>query len=897
MGDPRRLTTVAVSVGLAVVIVGSGLAAVVVSHRGASRFLSPRGLTVNGGVRPVGVDPDRLAFAWRVTDHRPGARQTEYRIVVARGANATPGSKDVVWDDTQSSAAQAFIAYRGSRLDSASEYWWTVQTTTVAKNGGSRRSDFAPPQPFVTGIRDSDWHAQWVRPGPAHPGAEEYTYLRKVVDLPNSRIMRATAYVAAAHQYQLVIGGRRVAAGPAYSYPDYSYYEATDVTTAFRAGAANAIGVLHYWSGPGQGRPASAPGLLLEIVIDLANGAHEVIGTDGTWREHPAEWLPAPPRNDEGGFTERVDGRLHPTGWTQPDFRATTWKPVAVIGPPGTAPFTHLVAQRTHIVQHGVKPVSVRTLPSGAVVADYGEVVAARPSVIFHHGVAGRKIHLRVGYALDRDGQVSTTHATQATDLNFTYIQRNGLQAFEAYTYLGYRYLQVNKPGEPLTAAQLVARARHAAMPDEDAASFTSSKPMLDKVWDLVRHSALYASQDQFVDTPTREKGQFLADAYNISLAVMHAFRDQNMTWQALQDFAQSQQRYWPNGNLNAVYPNGDGRRSFLDFTERYPDWLWQYYRQTGDRETLAQLYPVVTRVASYVHSLVSGRTGLVTYTAPEGYDLVDWPPAMQYGYDINTVAHTTANVLGAVVFDRAAQMATLLGKPDDARVERARRDDLVKAINGKLTRADGVYVDGLTAGGAQSGHASQQANAFALWGGIVPKAKVAAVADYVAGHGIRTGPMDGLFLLDALRNAGRSADVVRILTDTRHPGWAFEIVHGGTFTWESWILSDIQGDSMSHGWGSSALVAFQTAILGVSQEPMGAVPSGPVLDISGPAGGVSRVVGRVPTIAGPVTVHWQRTGESLALDLTVPPNATARVNLGDHLHVFGAGTHHLTTD
>src|SRR5207253_827112 len=83
-------------------------------------------------------------------------------------------------------------------------------------------------------------------------------------------------------------------------------------------------------------------------------------------------------------------------------------------------------------------------------------------------------------------------------------------------------------------------------------------------------------------------------------------------------------------------------------------------------------------------------------------------------------------------------------------------------------------------AGGAQSRHASQQANAFALWGGIVPKTRVAAVGDYVAGLGIRTGPMDGLFLLDALRNAGRGADVVRILTDTKHPGWAFEIAHGG---------------------------------------------------------------------------------------------------------------------
>ncbi len=105
-------------------------------------------------------------------------------------------------------------------------------------------------------------------------------------------------------------------------------------------------------------------------------------------------------------------------------------------------------------------------------------------------------------------------------------------------------------------------------MPDERVATFTSSDPTLDKVWELVGHSALCTTQDQFVDTPTREKGQFLADAYNISQATMHhVFREQNLTWQALHDFADSQRRYWPNGNLNVVYPNGDGPPSFLDFT------------------------------------------------------------------------------------------------------------------------------------------------------------------------------------------------------------------------------------------------------------------------------------------------------------------------------------------
>jgi len=155
---------------------------------------------------------------------------------------------------------------------------------------------------------------------------------------------------------------------------------------------------------------------------------------------------------------------------------------------------------------------------------------------------------------------------------------------------------------------------------------------------------------------------------------------------------------------------------------------------------------------------------------------------------------------------------------------------------------------------------------------------------------------MDGLFLLDALRAAGRTADVVRVLTDTEQPGWAYETTHGGTFTWESWTPSDVEGDSMSHGWGSSALVAFQTALLGVSTEPMRAAAAGPVVNVVAPPAGPERVSGQVPTIAGAVKVTWKRAGGRLTLDLVVPANATARVVIGGRERTVGAGHHELTS-
>ncbi len=136
-----------------------------------------------------------------------------------------------------------------------------------------------------------------------------------------------------------------------------------------------------------------------------------------------------------------------------------------MIGPAGTAPFTRTYAQRTTVDEHVVTPSSVRTLASGSVVVDFGAVYPARPRVTFASGEAGRTVPMHVGYLLDPDGQVSTTHGTQGTNLSFSYVMRDGPQTFEAFSFLGFRFLQIDDPGEAIGSSQVEALARHAAMP------------------------------------------------------------------------------------------------------------------------------------------------------------------------------------------------------------------------------------------------------------------------------------------------------------------------------------------------------------------------------------------------------------------------------------------------
>jgi alpha-L-rhamnosidase len=841
----------------------------------ASGAGAPHRLRVNGLDDALGVEPDGLFFSWLVSDPSLGASQGAYRLTVSRtGGSGHP----TVWDSGMvRSAQQAFVPYGGPDLEGDTSYRLSVRTRPPKGSWSAEGTTV-----FTTGLRDKDWQAQWLRPGPADPGPEIYTYLRTGFRAP-SAVVRATAYVAAAHKYQLWLNGTQADTGPSFSYPDESYVQATDVTALVRSGQ-NTVGVLHKWYGAGQGRPESAPGLLLQLMVHRADGSVTVVGTGPDWTEHPAEWLAGSPRNTEGDFVENIDGRLAPLGWSAPGASTAGWTPVSVLGPVGTAPFTALYAQRTRIAEVPVAPAAVHTLSDGTVVVDFGKVYAGRVRIDFRHGTAGRTVSMRGGFLLDPDGKVSTFHGSQGTDMSFSYIQRAGAQTFLPYTFLGFRYFMVENAGEPLGPGQIRFLTRHAVLPADPPATFSTAVPALSRVWSLCTRSALFCSHEQFVDTPTREKGQFLWDASNESESIMRAFGDQNMTWQALRDFERSQARYWPDGRLNTIYPNGDGARSLPEFALRYPEWVWRYFSNTGDRATAVRLAPVAARVTDWAWQSVDPATGLITNLPGGGGDagsnFIDGPPpAMLYGYDTNVVAITTTNALAVNTARRTADLARLAGDTATATTADARAEALTQAVNAHLLSPDGVYVDGRLPDGSPSAHASQQANALALAYGLVPAGAVSTVGAHVAALGVASGPPRGLELIRALHAAGRPDAVVHMLTDPKIPGWANELSRGGTFTWESWAPNDLEGDSMSHGWGSSALVGMQEALVGVATAPPDG-QHGAVVEVAPPAKGLASASGSIPTVAGPLAVSWRRRGGRLTVDLQVPANALARVHL-----------------
>ncbi|MEW2353922.1 family 78 glycoside hydrolase catalytic domain [Spirillospora sp. NPDC029432] len=827
---------------------------------------APVHLTVGDRAEPLNVEGTPM-FGWRPRDTDPGEVQSAYQIVVKAG-----GRK--VWDSGRvASSRQEYVPYAGPALAPGTAYTWTVRTwdRTGKKSGWSR------PAAFETGLRDQDWQASWIRRTTAE--ADDYTLARKDIAVGRSRVVRARVHIAASHQYALHINGEVVDRGGTFSYPDDGFYRTVDVTDKLHEGRQATIGALYHWYGSGQGRPKGEPGLLMRLVIEHVDGERQVVVTDGTWRVARAHWKAAPRRNGDGGdYVEQIDGPAEQRGWDRPGFDASGWAPAQVAGAHPTPVFKKLQAQEAGLTYTNVRPKKVTRLASGALVADFGTVIPAVPVVRFRDGEAGRHVDMDAGYVLAADGSVSRSKSdNQNTDLSYGYTQRDGDQTFRAFTYEGFRYFEI-APDAGVRPEDIGAVVQHTDVDLSRTARLRTSDSGVDAVFDLMRRSALYGSQTQFMDTPTREKGQFLGDSADVSLATMGAYAERRLSRQAIREFMASQARYWTDGRLNAVYPNGDGRRDIPDYTEMFPGWVWSYYEQSGDAATLAEAYPVMANVAGYVRRHIDSGTGLVTNleggSGQYRYGIIDWPATMRYGHDMDTAARTVINVLGVDVFNSAARTAEALGKKDEAAALRREAVTLTEAINARLRRAsDGVYIDGLKADGSQSAHASQIANAYALAFGVAPAEGRSRVLDHVASLGMRMGPFTAHRLMAAL--ADRPDDFVTRLTDREGHGWGNILARGGTFTWESWDAPET-GQSHSHPWGATSLAEVQRTLLGVAVT----APAGSAIRVRPPATGLDRAAGTVPLQRGDVSVDWRRRGDALTLTVDVPVNVRAEVHV-----------------
>lgn len=858
---------------------------------------APTDLRVDEAVDPVGVRA-RPSFGWHAHDPDPGERQTGYQILVASTRAALDAGVGDRWDSGQvASDRVSWVTFAGAALPPGARSFWKVRTWDLAGNAGR----WSAPASFVTGpLTNADWStAQWIRLPERR--RDDYVYFRKTFPLAPTAIAEAHVFISGTHKFELHVNGTLVGKGPSYHHPEHQYYNGFDVAPALNAGARNVVAVLAHWFGGGQGRPASEPGVIAKLEVTHVDGTTEVVVTDETWKVRRAEqWLDGmPSRNpaEGSGYVEAIDARLDVPGWDRIDHDDGAWPAAASLGVHPVAPYTGtLQPDLTRIRETVIAPVSIADRGPGRVVVDFGRVYAGVPRVRFGGGAPGTNIDLRGGFTLTDAGDVSDdpVHANQQTNLSYRAIAGRDAFTFQPMEYEGFRYLQVDGSPSVLDARSVAFIERHLDM-DTGASSFTSSDPALDDVFEMLAGSLPVCAQEQFVDTPTREKGAFLMAAAPVSLVTMPLFGERVLTRKSIREFLTSMEDLWSGeGRINAVYPNDDGKRDIPDYTEKFVSWVWDYYLQSGDRELLRDAFPALRQIADYVDRSVDPRDGLVHRlpggSGPYANGIVDWPESMRFGYDL-TDTRTVIDALAWIVHDVVARVAEELGDGDGQAAHRARADAMRDAMNARLIDARGVYVDGLDADLVPSAHAGQQANVLPLAVGLVPLARRADVVRLIEQQKVSLGFETMRWLIEALGEADRGPQLLALYTDRTWPrNYATMRARGATMTWEQWDADTVPYASRSHAWGAVGLHGYVRYILGI--RPLAPQLSQVEIRPLDFGAALTWVRGKIATSQGALEVRWSVRDGRHEMTVVLPTNMTATVCLPNR-----AGTRRVTVD
>jgi hypothetical protein len=749
-------------------------------------------------------------------------------------------------------------------------------------------------------------------------------------------------------------------------------------------------------------------GLLAKVVVDHADGSSETFVTDSSWKvAKNTAYTNATITNrngDAGDFVERYDATQEIAGWDTVGFDDSAWESAISIGThprpvnPVRDSFSHLDPAIAELTYRTLRPVSVRTLADGTVIADFGRIVSGVPQLRLHDGVAGTALNMLTSYRLNNarltaaaaagdtvvrlervsdfqagdriaidapgvnhgagdveertvaavdtgaltvtlnraltrahgvtayvEGERAGTSSqdTQGSNLAWFYTEKNGDQTAQAYTYWGWRYLQITRgagPGQTIAASDIGAVEQYDASPENHAATFRSDDDTLNAVFELMQRSGRDSTQETYLDTPTREKGGFLGDGIDISYANTLALGERNATVRAIREIIYSQTHKWKAsasgycsadqvpcsyeslgtpGRMNSVYPNGDNMRDIPDYTEAFPDWVWRYYLLTGDRKTLADAYPAMQKVSQYIQTSVrqdGPGEGLVWNlaggTSSYRYGIIDWPAPMRYGYTFDgNAARTIHNAEGVGAFRATARAAEALGQDGDVAQYDGWANSLSAAMNAKLVQPSGLYTDGLAeSDGTQIANSAQHAQTYPIYFGIAPRSDWPVLADEITRQGMHQGPMTWHVLLRSLALAGRDDQIVKLLTDSRADGPARTLAEGGTFMWEQWSPAcsaspcrdpaQNNSESHSHGWGSWGIVDMIETLLGVQVTSPGAATVAIAPPSFTGAGAPRAISGSVWTQRGTVTAAWRTTGAGVVLDADVPVNVRAEVRL-----------------
>ena len=720
------------------------------------------------------------------------------------------------------------------------------------------------------------------RLGDPGPLPQLAAYLRRTLAI-SKKVQSARLYVTALGSYRAFLNGSRV--GNDVLTPDFTdyrkrvLYQAYDVTNLL-ANGENVISALlgDGWYGSGltwAGMHFFTPPdrLLAQLELDYADGSHETVATDDSWK---AAASPVLISDIYGG--EVYDARVEQPGWETPGFDDSAWSPAVVADAPSIIVSSQITSPARVIATLDSKYVT--PVANGAYIFDMGQNMVGWATLKVK-GAAGTKVRLRFAEVLNPDGTIYTANLRNA-DATDVYILRGGdEETFSPhFTFHGFRYVEVTGyPGTP--APDAIQGEVVSSVSGDPVAKLTTSSELVNQMWSI----GIWGQRGNFLSIPTDcpqrdERLGWMGDAGVFWRTGSYNFDIAAFSQKFIQDIvdAQTSQGAFTNVSPNTLPFAGEGTEGTSAWNEGMvgaPGWgdagvivPWTIWVQYGDKVVIEKNWDAMQRWMNFIQS----RNPDFLRKNGVGPNFGDW-----LAPDQNTNKDLLATAYWALIAKMMSQMAHAVGKESDSN----RYNEVVENIRAAFQKAY-IKEDGEVGTGTQTSYV------VALYTKMAPSALEPVLVDKLVqdiqarNWHLSTGFLGTPFLLFTLADHGRTDVAYRLLLNDTYPSWGYMLSKGATTWWERW-----NGDTGDPAMNSYNHYAFGSVIAWVYRYVAGidALPNAPGFKeiVIHPHLDPNMTSARAEydSIYGKIISDWSGTAAGpLSLRVTIPANTSAKVFL-----------------
>ena len=695
-------------------------------------------------------------------------------------------------------------------------------------------------------------------------------------------VKSAHLFASAAGLYDAYVNGQKAGGDvldPGRSeYTERIMYQSHDLTNKLKTGK-NVIGAVlgrGWYIGAYSPYGAQTPAFICKLVIDYEDGERQIITTNKNWRCT----VQGPILYNDIFNGETYDARLELDGWSDAGYDDGNWSAVKTSSLAKLGLGT-LVPQLSGTIKiMDTVTAKEMTEPSKNVyIYDFGQNLAGFVTIKVK-GKAGTTVKLRHAEMLNdgnngSDGPKGTLYTQNlrtalATDTYTLKGDPSGEEYTPAFTFHGFRYLEITGLSAPLELSDVTANVLYSDM--EDTGSVTTDDELVNK---LISNT-YWGQRSNFLSTPTDcpqrdERMGWSGDAqifcgtaaYNMNVK---AFFDKYIT--DLNDCQRGDGAY-PDVAPQTYRMNytGSGNNAWADAGVIIP---WVMYTRYGDLSYIEKYYSNMKKYASY---LLNTSDNYIRARSAYG----DW---LSIGESTSVAVTDTAYCV--YVFDLLSKMASLLGNKSDSEYFKAGADNYRAAWLSNYVRSNGRIIAG-----------TQTAYLLALAFEIVPEADRQACAERLNkkitdnGYKLTTGFIGCPLLLPVLCEYGYTETAFALLQQTEYPSWKYPILQGATTIWERW-----NSYTIASGFGDAAMNSFNHYSYGSVTEWIYSTLAGIGCDENAPGfshiilkptadKSINHVTGKYESIRGLIKSSWDaENGNIVKYNCTVPGNTTATLYL-----------------